>query len=229
MAAGSSDSCSTTTPVAPVDDDLGHRAVGQGDHRRAARHRLDHHHAERLVPEDGEEQAACPGEQPALLRCVGVADVDRVRPEPRRDLGLVELLLGRLGALAGEEDPDPGRARRVDREVRALGLVEPPEEEDVVVLAVAEREARTRRCALWTVPTQFRSAAERRWFSEIATSDDVAAERSVDVGQLVHRAVHRDDGGHPPAAGQQWTGQGVVVDDVVVGAGPDAGPRRGRC
>ena len=137
---------------------------GQGHDRRAAGHRLDHHHAERLVPQDREDQAAGPGEQAALL---GAGRRRRPRPRPARAAARsrpgVVLLLDRLGALAGQEDPDPGRARRVDREVRALCRVETTEEEDVVVLVGRGTGSCPRRYALWTVPTQFRSGAERRW------------------------------------------------------------------
>ena len=55
-------------PGAAVVDHLGDGAVTGGDHRRAARHRLDHHEAERLLPLDREERRPRVLEQLDLLR-----------------------------------------------------------------------------------------------------------------------------------------------------------------
>ena len=171
----------------------------------------------------GKRRQRAPASRSRFSRRVGIADVDRIRPEPGRDLGVVELLLGRLGTLAGEEDPDPGRPCGVDREVRALRRRGTGRGRGRSRPCAPGTGSRARRSPLWTVPTQFRSDAERRWFSRDRHQRQVGAERSVDVVQLVHRAVDRDHGRHPSAAGQEWTGQGVVVHDVVVGAGPDEG------
>ena len=82
-ASGSSSGRSQMSPVTPVLDHLGHRAAAQRHHRGTAGHRLDHHHPERLLPLDGEQQAAGAGEQPALGGRVGDAEHMVGRAEPR--------------------------------------------------------------------------------------------------------------------------------------------------
>ena len=85
-------------------DHLGDRAVTRGDHRRPARHRLDHHQAERLLPLDREERRPRVLEQLDLLPVVDLAEeLDPVRrTEVRLDeLGEVLDLL-RLAALPGD-------------------------------------------------------------------------------------------------------------------------------
>src|SRR5262245_57675884 len=49
-----------------VIDDLGYRTGPEGDDRRAASHRLDHHEAERLGPVDWKQQGRGAGEKSSL-------------------------------------------------------------------------------------------------------------------------------------------------------------------
>ena len=73
-ASTASSTLSTTKPVTPSSIDLGHRAAAQGDDRRAARHRLDHHQAERLRPVDREQQGVGVAEEVVLRRAADLAD-----------------------------------------------------------------------------------------------------------------------------------------------------------
>src|SRR5690606_34786649 len=102
-------------------------ATGRDDWRPTG-HRLDHHHAERLVPLNGEDQAPCAGEQLTLHRGVRFTDVLHARAEPRLDLGFEVGLLQGLVALAGQDDAAPSTPGRVDRQVRALVRVEATKE-----------------------------------------------------------------------------------------------------
>ena len=61
-------------PGDAVVDHLGHRAVPEGQHGRAAGHRLDHGEAERLRPVDGEEKRARFAEELDLAAVVDLAD-----------------------------------------------------------------------------------------------------------------------------------------------------------
>ena len=54
---------------AAVLDDLGDGAAPRRDDRRPARHRLDHHQAERLLPVDGEMSARAPMRSSTLSAC----------------------------------------------------------------------------------------------------------------------------------------------------------------
>src|SRR4051812_3229355 len=54
-------------PGDAVFNDFGHRAIGPGEHRRAAGHRFDHRKAEGLGPVDGKEKAARVAEEAGLV------------------------------------------------------------------------------------------------------------------------------------------------------------------
>ena len=59
---------------ATVDDDLRHRAARAGDHWRAARHRFDHHQAERLRPVDRKQQGTRAPEKRRLVLLADLAE-----------------------------------------------------------------------------------------------------------------------------------------------------------
>src|SRR5882757_11529085 len=65
-------------------DDLRYRATAIGNHRRAARHRLDHHQAERLGPVDRHEQRPRPAQEFGLVRIADLADVLDARKSQQR-------------------------------------------------------------------------------------------------------------------------------------------------
>lgn len=120
-------------PGSAVVDDLGNAAPTERDHRRSAGHRLDHDHAEGLVPGDREEHRGCAGEELALLRGVGLPQVDRVIAQPGCHLPVEVLPLGGLDELARESDPPPAGPCGVDRGVGALLGCEPADPEQISV------------------------------------------------------------------------------------------------
>src|SRR5205823_1828387 len=84
-------------PRDAVLDDFGHRTTVEGDNRRAAGHRLDHHEAERLGPVDREEQPDGTPEEITLLLLADFAnelDDISIFAQHRPDLGLV---IGEIG------------------------------------------------------------------------------------------------------------------------------------
>jgi len=123
----------------PVLDDLGHGAEPEGDHRRTAGERLDHHEAEGLRPLYGEQRAARPSVQLDLGLVVDLtAEVDGFG-EVRLDLAREVLALEALVDLAGHDQPDPEPVRDLDGRRRTLLGVHAADEEEVVVLLGAER------------------------------------------------------------------------------------------
>jgi hypothetical protein len=101
-------------------DDLRDGAAAGGNHRRAARHRLDHDEAEWLLPADREERGAGALQQLDLL---GVADLAQVLDSVREVWAheLVEVgLLEWLALLGGDLQRQAGVERDLDRAVSAL-------------------------------------------------------------------------------------------------------------
>ena len=79
--------------VHTIADDFRHRSAGMGDHRRAARHRLDDAEAERLVEADEVEQGPRSGKELAAAIGTDGADVrDPFSVEPGLD-GSLEVLV----------------------------------------------------------------------------------------------------------------------------------------
>src|SRR5512133_3520507 len=64
----------TDEPGPPVLDDFGYRSAAVRDHRRAARHGLDHHEAERLGPVDRKHERPRATEERLLLVLPDLAD-----------------------------------------------------------------------------------------------------------------------------------------------------------
>ena len=94
--------------MTPSVDHFGCGPFGEGQHRCAARHRLDHHHAERLVPPDGEQEGRRPGQELELAFVGDLAEVDGVGSEQGLDLLGEVLASPTLADLGGHEDPDAG-------------------------------------------------------------------------------------------------------------------------
>jgi len=87
-----------------VPDDLRHRAPVQRHDRCTGGHRLDQHHAERLVPADRQQQAAGVPQQFPGPPPVGVEHHLGARTDHRRDDLLEVPALDGLGALAGQHE-----------------------------------------------------------------------------------------------------------------------------
>ncbi len=219
---------------AAVDDDLGDGAATECDHRSTACHGFDHNHAERLFPLHREQQAARFGEQPPLVLGVGLAEDDVLGCQARLDLPLEVVLFDRFGALAGEDQRHPDRVRRVQRQVRRLVGVEPPQEEAVPSLVAPEREGLgADRVVDSAGPVEARRelALPLRDGNEL----DLLADRLVEgVQVLVDGAVHGDHRGQTQGlVGDrvERPGAGVLVDDVQARSGGEladgiAGQRR---
>ena len=115
-------------------DNLFDGSAGERENRRAARHRFDHDEAERLLPLNREEERPRSREQPIFLRRIRFADVlDLAAVDVWSDFVLPVGLEDRLD-LAGDLQPDPRKARGLDRQVRSLARRDAAEEGDVVVL-----------------------------------------------------------------------------------------------
>src|SRR5882757_1898723 len=101
-------------------DDLRYRATAISNHRRAARHRLDHHQAERLGPVDRNQQGDRAAEE---LRLIGVADLadifDVGRGHHRADFFIVIIAVGPVD-LGGDLERDAALFGNPDRAVDAL-------------------------------------------------------------------------------------------------------------
>ena len=111
-------------------DQLGHRAALEGDHGRAARHRLDDAVAERLVEVDQVQQGVRAAEQlGSLVRADRAEERDALAVESRR-APLVEVAL--VLDDPGDHEPHPGRDGDVDRLGRSLVGMDPAEEQQVV-------------------------------------------------------------------------------------------------
>src|SRR5581483_9193264 len=116
--------------VFAVANDLRHRTARPCDHRRAARHGLDHHQPEGFRPIDGKEQRVSVAEKVALLLLPDLADeLDAGALEQRLDarlevvaIGLVDFrryaqfhtgalgdLHGAIDALFGVDTPEKGQ------------------------------------------------------------------------------------------------------------------------
>ena len=133
-----SSSLSTMIARHALVDDLGHRAVAEGEHGRAARHRLDHHQTERLGPVDGEQQAARLAQEARLAALVDLADeLDAGLSQQRLDLGLEVLLVDAID-LGRDLQRNADGARDADGPVDAL-LGRDAADESQVAAARAER------------------------------------------------------------------------------------------
>src|SRR6266498_1500110 len=200
----------------PVLDHLRHRAAAQGDHGRAAGHRLDHHDPERLVPLDREDQAAGACQQILLLLGVGLAEPFGVGAQQGAHALFEVALLGGLVALGGDHDRVAGLARRLDRQVRGLLRADPPEEQAEVLLLLLERVLVHRDGVVdAALPGQVGS------LGALPVGDGhqagVAREHAVADGHFAgDRAVRRDHRGLDPPARGQGAGQRVVVHHVDV-------------
>jgi hypothetical protein len=191
-------------------------AFVEGDHRRAAGQRLDHHHPERLLPADRHQQPARPGEEGALAGPGHLTEeADRLAVDVRGDLALEEGALTRLDD-PGEDEPAARQPRRLDRPVGALGRRHPADPEEVVVLLLAQRPVRHR--------DRVRDHGERlqpgRRGGELSTADAdqrclVAVAGVEGRGLRGERTVQGVDQRRPQAVGHRQRGEAaVVVDDV---------------
>ena len=115
-----------------VVDDFGRRSATEGDHRCAAGHRFDHHHAERLGPVDRKQQRRRFAEELGLLLLIDLADEldPRIAVDHRLDaLGPVVLIdavdLGR------DLQPRADAGRDLDRAVGTFFGRNPPEKGEV--------------------------------------------------------------------------------------------------
>ena len=121
----------------PVIDDLGDGAAPRGDDRRPARHRLDHHQPERLLPVDRRDERPRAHEELDLVRVADLAHVLDRAAEVRAD-ELVEVAdLERLAALRRDLQRDAGLERDGQRAMRALVRAHAPEEHEVVAARLA--------------------------------------------------------------------------------------------
>ena len=110
-----------------VGDHLRHRAAIERDHRRAARHRLDHHQAERLRPVDRHQQRDRAAEECRLLVIVDLADVIHIRAVHHRlDLLVVIVAVGAVD-LGGDLQASRrnARAMRMAISTRFSGAMRP--------------------------------------------------------------------------------------------------------
>ena len=124
---------STRKPGQAVGDQLGHRAAGVGDDRRAACHRLDDAVAERLVEVDEVQEGVGAAEHGCAVGGGDRSEVaDAVAVDVRGDL-LVEVAL--VLDDAGDDEAAAGRGRDLDGVGGALVGVDPPEEEQVIARA----------------------------------------------------------------------------------------------
>ena len=111
------------------------RAAGECDDRRAARHRLDHHQPERLLPLNREQQRPRVSEQRILLSGVGFADVlDLIAVDLRCNL-LFPVIPEEWLHFSGELQADAGAPRRFDGQVGPLARRHASEKGDVVGLS----------------------------------------------------------------------------------------------
>ena len=174
-----------------VFDDLGRRALGEGQHRRSAGHRLDHDHPERLRPADRHQERVRVGEQPLLACAADLADVgDLLAVEMRLDLLGEEPLLARLHD-AGEDQPPPHGLRDADGALRALLGHEAPDPQQVVVLLVADRPVVDVDRVVDDVVDD--RGVGRHAGLRPADADDgavAAVDRVIGLGVAVERAVH---------------------------------------
>jgi len=121
-----------------VDDQLRGGAFFEGDHRGAARQRLDHDHPERLLPANRHQQPARPREERALPRPPDLArEADPLAVDMGGDLLVEE------GLLTGLDDPrqDQWSIREsgdVDRPMRPLAGGHPADPEEKVILLLAK-------------------------------------------------------------------------------------------
>ena len=123
---------------ATVDDDFRHRAARPGDHGRAARHRLDHHQAERLRPIDREQQGTRPPEKRRLVLLADLAEELHQRIVQHRLHHALEVLAVVLVDLGGDLQRLADAAGDLDGDVDLLFRRAPPEEGQVA--AVLGRE-----------------------------------------------------------------------------------------
>ena len=124
--------------MTPARTSSGQRPARCRDDRGAARERLHHREPERLLEVDEVQQCARPAEQPVAL---GRAHRTEERDRPAVDVRLhllaeVPLVLHH----PGHHQRHPGAGGHLDRGVRALVGVEPPEEEQVPAVSGADRE-----------------------------------------------------------------------------------------
>jgi hypothetical protein len=107
---------------------------------------LDHHHAERLVPADGEQEGRSAGQELELALVGDLAKVDGVRTEQWLHLVGEVLHLPGFAHLGRHQDPEAGPSGHLDRPMATLVVGHPAEEEDVrslrVTRTVAHRELR---------------------------------------------------------------------------------------
>ena len=183
-------------PAAAVLDHLRHRAAARRDHRRAARHRLDHDQAERLLPVDREERRPRVLEQLDLLAVRDLAEVlDLVRAEMRLD-ELVEVLLLRPARASCPRSSAAARSRSRRRPRGAR----PCPGSSGRGRAGSRRGAaapgrREKSSAFGQFATQGSRLCGLRWFIEIEISPvrgATARDLLVDLAALaVERPVHR--------------------------------------
>ena len=201
-------------PGAAIVDDLRDRATPGRHDRCAAGHRLDHHHAERLIPRDREHQAGRPRIQLALERGIRLPDIFRVRAQQRTHLTVEVLLLGRLVELAGEDDAASRAPCRLDRGVGALIGAESPHPQHVALLRLAEgKAAQVDRVVDVAHPIQVGCGGP------LGTRDRHQVDGGAQAGEVVAvvaagRSVDRRERRDVAAPGEQRSREGVVVHQI---------------
>jgi hypothetical protein len=113
-------------------EQLGHRAPGPCQHRRAARERLDHDHAERLGPVDREEQRTSAAEQRGFLRFSDLAEIGDVRLRHQFGDLRFEIRAIRRVDFGGHAQLHAGAPRDLDGAIQPLLRRDTADERDVV-------------------------------------------------------------------------------------------------
>jgi len=117
---------------ATVASSSGTEPQGPRDHRRAARHRLDHHEAERLRPVDGEQQRAGAAEEGGLADVLDLPDeFDERIVEERRDDALDVLAIVCVD-LGGDAQRHAHALGHLDGDLGLLLRRQPAEERQVL-------------------------------------------------------------------------------------------------
>ena len=201
----------------PVLDHLRRGALGEREHRRAARERLQHDQPERLVPPDGEQERGGTREQLELLLVGHLAEVTDLVGEVGLHLRLEVFALPRLAHLGRHQQGHPSLAGDGDGAMRSLARGHPPQVEAVPAGARAEREVG---CVDAVVDHTCDRKLWHRTALGMGDGDDRhrARDLRVDVGHLVVELAvdRRDDPQIGEAAGVERAGDAVVVDDVAV-------------
>src|SRR5262245_32604537 len=134
------------------------RAAWEGEHWRAASHRLDQHEAEGFIPLNREQKSARVGQQRVLAREISFADVfDLVPIEEWHDFLFPVVAEERLD-FARQLEPYAGAAGGGNRQVRALARRHAAEKGNVLLFLIRHTVLRYRNAVM-------HDADARHWFS----------------------------------------------------------------